>query len=531
VTNPPDMLHHAARQAMASKNAKQARHAVARLLAAYPDYAPGWLTASILELDLQQPARALAASQRALSLGSPQPALLVQHIRCLHAAGQSDLARAQIAAAEHAARLHPHVLHELGNACAAMGDHEQALRLMTSACAKLPDDPALAYNMAAVLRYLGRFAEAEACLNRTIRHAPQDSEAYLARSQLRVQTTDNNHLDELKRVLASGIPNWHSEVQIRYALAKEYEDIGQFAESFAHLHAGATLRRNHLRYDVAEDIAAMASIRAHFDAAYIAKVPPSSAESGAIFIFGLPRSGTTLVDRILGCHPQVTSLGELNDFPSSVIACAGGSSTPKQNLIARAAQLHPAEIGATYLARIKTRHPKAPRFIDKLPMNYLYAGLIAASLPGARLIHVSRHPMANAYGIYKTLFNQGYPFSYDLDDIGRYIAAYLHLMSHWQGVLGNRLVTISYENLVTAQEAETQKLLSACSLPWHPACLAPHRNPAPSSTQSAVQVRRPIYADAVHHWRHLEHHLAPVKARLVAEGILLDDHSSPCCLE
>ncbi len=516
------ILYRAAREAMARKDAREARHALARLVTAYPDYAPGWLSASVLELDLQQPGRALAASERALALGNPEPALLVQRIRCLHATGQSASARAELASAERAVSTHPHLLHELGNACAAMGEQEDALRLMASAATKLPNDPSLAYNMAAVLRYLGRFPEAEACLNRAIRHAPQDMEAYLARSQLRTQTAENHHLDELKTVLSGPMPNWSGEVQIRYALAKELEDVEQFAESFVHLHAGATLRRKHLRYDVAEDIAAMGRIREHFDARYLASAQPSATESGAIFVFGLPRSGTTLVDRILSSHPQVTSLGELNEFPASVIACAGGPSIPKQALIARAARGRAADIGNAYLSRLRTHPSKTPRFIDKLPMNYLYAGLIAAAFPDARLIHVRRHPMANAYGMFKTLFNQGYPFSYDLDELARYIAAYLRLMSHWRQLLGQRLVAIDYEALVTDQETQTKSLLVACGLPWHAACLAPHHNAAPSSTQSAVQVRHPIYAGAVNHWRHFEQELALVKTRLIAEGVSID---------
>jgi tetratricopeptide (TPR) repeat protein len=504
---------------MARRDARAARAALAQLLQRHPEYAPGWLTASLLELDLQRPAHALIAAERALALGLADPALRVQHIRCLHAAGHVARALAALPEAERLLDDHPHLQHELGNAATALDAQTEALRLLQRARAKLPAHAPLAYNIAAVLRTIGRFAEAESELNRAIRDAPQDYEAYLARSHLRTQTESDNHVAQLRQLLDAGIEGWFGQVQIHYALAKENEDLGRFEDSFAHLREGADLRRRHLRYDIGSDIAAMASIQACFDANYLAAAPRGDAGEAAIFVFGLPRSGTTLVDRILSSHPDVDSLGELNDFPASVITCATTTSAAKEELIARAARVPPHELGSAYLTRVHGLKREKSHFIDKLPMNYLYAGLIAASLPKARLIHVKRHPMANAYGMYKVLFHQGYPFSYDLDELGRYIAAYRRLMAHWRSLLGDRLVTVTYEHLVTHQESETRRLVAACGLPWHEACLSPHKNAAPSATQSAVQVRRPVHGEAIDHWRHFAAQLAPLKARLLAEGV------------
>jgi tetratricopeptide (TPR) repeat protein len=515
--SPAATLLAAARAAMARKDAHAAQQAFATLLQIYPDYAHGWLAASIFELDLCHPSRALKAAERALTLGLADPALRVQHVRCLHQAGRSAQARDALVAAEPALAGHPDLQHELGNAAAALGAHEDALRLMQQAYCALPENPALAYNMAAVLRYLGRFEEAEAALDTALRQAPHDYAAHLARSQLRTQTPDRNHIDSLQHVLDSRSADWSGEVQIRYALAKELEDLGRFDDSFVHLQAGASLRRRHLRYDVAGDIEAMASIAAHFDADYMAGAAAGRAERGPIFVFGLPRSGTTLIDRILSSHPDVESLGELNDFPASVIAAAGQNGTPKQDLIHRAAGISPGDIGALYLARTQAMPRTKPIFIDKLPMNYLYAGLIAAALPNARLVHVTRHP--NGYGMYKVLFDQGYPFSYDLDELGRYMAAYMRLMSHWRHVLAGRLIQVDYENLVSDQEGATRRLVAACGLPWAEACLAPHRNTSASATQSAVQVRQPIHPAAVRHWQHVAPWLHGLHERLVADGV------------
>jgi tetratricopeptide (TPR) repeat protein len=520
-------LHQAARAAMARKDARAARIALAQLLDRYPEHAPGWLTASIVELGLGQPARALQAAERGLALGSPAPALLVQHVRCLHEAGRLQQARQAARTAEPALAHHPALLHELGNAWAALGDQDHAARLLARAAVELPNDPALAYNLAALLRYLGRFEEAEQQLNQAIALAPSDWEAYATRSQLRVQTPSQNHIAELESKLSLGIPGWAGAVQIHYALAKEYEDIGNYTNSFRHLTQGAGLRRAHLHYDIESDIDAINQIIATFRTCEPAPAASIANTPVPIFVFGLPRSGTTLIDRILSSHAEVMSHGELNDFPAAVITCAGGAGPPppKGEMIRRAAAVPPAQIGANYTARVARLPTPTAYFIDKLPMNYLYAGLIAAALPHACLIHVSRHPMANGYGMYKTLFQQGYPFSYDLDELGQYIGAYTRLAAHWRAVLGHRLISIQYETLVANQESETRRLLQACGLPWHAACLSPHQNAAPSLTQSAVQVRRPVYTQAVDQWRHYEQGLAPLARSLRAAGVTTNSTS------
>ena len=514
-----ETLNQMARAAMARGDGAGARAAVARLVAQHPAFAPGWLTASLLELQLGQAARALDAAERGLAVRAGDPALLVQRARCLLATGESDAARAAVAAAEQAVARDWRLQHELSSICGALGDYERGARLLAAARISRPDDPALARDIAMMLRFLGRFAEAEACLDVTIRQAPQSWDAYPVRSQLRRQTVERNHVSELEAKLRAGAGGAVGQAYVHYALAKEYEDLGVWEKSFMHLSAGATLCRRGLRYDVADDVSAMGRIAAAFGQANLATGEKVAGDDAPIFVFGLPRSGTTLVDRILGCHPDVTSLGEITDFPNAVTECAGGVSASRQDLIAKAVSVPAARIGGAYLARVARPGYGTKRFIDKLPINYLYVGWIAAALPGAKLVHVVRHPMANGYGLYKTLFQQGYPFSYDLDDLGRYIAAYLRLMAHWELLLGERLIRVDYETLVRAQERESRRLISACGLEWDDACLAPQKNAAPSLTQSAVQVRAPVNTESIDQWRRFSAQLAPLAARLRAEGV------------
>ena len=508
-------LDRQARAAMAARDGAAAASITATLTKTFPGFAPGWLTTSIFRLDVGHARAALDACETGLRLAPADGALRVQQVRCLIALGRRRQALQAAEAAQDAVAGSPPLLHELGNALSLLGDYDRALGLMREAAARGPAEPALNYNMAAVLRFLGKFEEAEALLDRVVAEAPGDFEAQGARSQLRTQTPDRNHVAELERLLEPPPAAWAGEVQLRYALAKELEDLGRYAESFDQLARGAAVRRRHLAYDVAGDVAAMESIARVFDAPWMARAAAGADSNAPIFVFGLPRSGTTLVERILGSHPKVRSLGELNDFPAAISALGRGAG--KQALIPMAAAADPKALGEAYLARVAEHATGAERFIDKLPMNYLYAGLIAKALPGARLVLVERDPMACGHAMFKTLFNQGYPFSYDLDDLGRYIAAYLKLIDHWKGLLGDRLIVAGYEALVADPPGETRRLIARCGLAWDDACLAPHRNPAPSSTQSAVQVRRPIYTEAVERWRRYEAQLEPLARRLAAE--------------
>jgi hypothetical protein len=197
----------------------------------------------------------------------------------------------------------------------------------------------------------------------------------------------------------------------------------------------------------------------------------------------------------------------------------GRAQTPRRELVAISATLDFPALGRDYLDRARAAFGGTGRFIDKMPLNYLYCGLIRRALPRARIIHVYRRPMAAGYAMYKTLFKSGYPFSYDLGEIARYYAAYRRLMDHWRRTMPGVVHEASYEALVADQLGETRKLLEYCGLEWEDACAAFHRNPAPITTASASQVRRPLYDSSVSLWRHYEPQLAELKAALAAEGI------------
>lgn len=422
----------------------------------------------------------------------------------------------------------PVLFDAIGGVFSHANEQTRALAAFDRAVALAPENAHFIFNRATVYRFLGRLEEAEAAYDRVIALKGTDYEAYINRSELRTQSVERNHIGELEDLLARGIADWRGEVQVRYALAKEYEDTGNYPKSFQHLELGAKKRRDHMQYNVAVDVATVDWIIEAFPAAPATDAPRPAGDA-PIFIVGLPRSGTTLVDRILGSHSAVHSAGELNHFALCLVDAVsrgnGGVAMPRRELVARSAGLDFAALGRDYLGRVPPLPARARRFTDKMPLNYLYIGLIRRALPNAKIMHVTRQPMAVCYAMYKTLFKDGYPFSYDLTEIGRYYLAYRRLMDHWQATLPGAIYTVPYEALVADQLGETRRMLDFCGLEWQDACAEFHRNAAPATTASAVQVRRRIYGSSVSQWRHYAAHLAALNEQLRAAGIDTDGPS------
>jgi hypothetical protein len=295
------------------------------------------------------------------------------------------------------------------------------------------------------------------------------------------------------------------------------EDLGDHAESFVWLKRGADARRAALSYQVERDVEAMALIAEVFSAEKLATPAPGASYARPIFIVGLPRTGTTLIERILGMHSQVTALGELTELPLAVTRAAAGGQ--KSETIRRAGAADFAAFGRDYLRAVAGYQAPRPITTDKLPSNFLYIGMLRLALPRARVIHVRRNPMDSAYAIYKTLFRMGYPYSYDLGDLAAYHAAYDRLMAHWRAAAPGFVVDLQYEDLATAPEATARALFERLDLNWEPACLDFHRDTGPVATASAAQVREPVHRGSVDLWRRYEAGLAPFAAKLRALGV------------
>ena len=465
-------------------------------------------------LGVRRPGEALAAASRGMAL-APADAALLAAAACAHAlTGRYGEALAAGEAALASPPGDPAALDALANALTLCRRPDQALPLLDQALLLRPDDPGLLFNRAATARFLGRTEAAERDYDAVLRLQPGRWDAWRNRSELRRQTAARNHLPELLQVAQARDPPPPGRVQLSYALAKEYEDLERYDEAFAWLDRGARLRRRGMRYDLGRDIASLDALIDAFDADWARGVAPERAPGGGpVFIMGMPRTGSTLLERMLAGHPQVQSLDELQSFGAEVVAglktlaAAGGG---KAGAIRASLELDARRLGARYLeAKAPLRGPQ-PFAIDKLPLNYLYAGLIARALPTATIICTWRDPLDTCLGLYRTLFDEAYPFSYDLRELGLYFRAYERLVGHWRRILPSRVQVVSYEALVADPAPVLAGILGSMGLELHPDCLRPEANPSPSLTASASQVRSPVHGRSVGLAHRYRAHLGPL---------------------
>ncbi|MEL6364345.1 MAG: sulfotransferase [Pseudomonadota bacterium] len=400
-----------------------------------------------------------------------------------------------------------------------LGRHHAAYDCARAAQNLDPRSTNYRYLVASAAIAVGAMEEAERLLNDVLAVSLAEGDVYYNRATLRRQTPANNHVDELRRAASRTPAGDPREAPLSYALGKELEDLGDHAEAFECYERGAESRRARLRYRVEIDEAAMADIAAVFDAGWSQRTHEGGDAPGPIFVLGLPRSGTTLVERILSAHSAVASLGEVNDVAYAVVR-AGYPAADKSDLMRKVANADMERLGREIRAAFSGYGENAQFLIDKTPANYLYLGLILKALPGAHVVHLRRHPLASCFAMYKTLFRMGYPFSYDLADLGRYYLAYAKLCEHWREVFPGRIHEVEYEALVDDQDGVSRALVAACGLDWEDACLEFHNSAAPTATASAAQVRRPLYTTSRDLWRVHEARLAPLTGILTKGGVL-----------
>ncbi|MGH8228898.1 MAG: sulfotransferase [Steroidobacteraceae bacterium] len=407
-----------------------------------------------------------------------------------------------------------------------LGSHERANALYRRAVELGPDTPRLWYNLASSERSFGRLAEAETACDRAIALDAREYPSYLLRSELRVQTPEANHVEELRRALARPALEGRARVCLGYALGKELDDLRQYDEAFRWFSEAASTRRRHLAYDVAVDERKLLRIAEVFPRQSSRPNSAGNESRRFIFIVGLPRSGTTLLERILTNLPGVRSNGETDFFARALLAASPAEDAPgsaaRSDVFERAASADPAAVAARY-AKLSGAERSGGLILEKLPMNYLYLGAIQRALPAAGLLLVTRAPLDSCFAMYRTLFGEAYPFSYDLQDLARYYAAYARLMEHWRATLGGALHEVSYEQLVSDPIGTGSAAARACGLPWRDEAIAVERNSAVSLTASAAQVRRPIYGSSSGRWRHYRAHLLPLIEGLRRRQMTLPD--------
>lgn len=504
------------------RNWTQTLNLANRLLPKMPQHPLLRYIAGVAEMELLNMPMALTHLHIAAQLEPHRVDFLVQFAKALNHVMMRREARS---VADKAMSLLPvdHIaLDTLGVIYTQAHAHEDAASAFRKAKELAPSVASYRFNLATSLVAIGEIAEAEAELENCIRIAPDYWKAYLSLSQLRKQTPIHNNISRMYELLAGSSDDQDAQIYLNMALAKEHEDCSDYSAAFRHYTLGKTAAGSGLNYASARDKALFAAITETFASPRTASAGHTTSEP--IFIVGMPRSGTTLVERIISSHPNVFSAGELMNF-GVALKHASGSRTPfllDVDTVTRAQQLDWRSLGEEYLVSTRPSTGNTSRFIDKLPHNFLYLGWIARALPNAKIVCLRRDPLDTCLSNFRQLLPRQSPYygySFNLLSIGRYYAMFDRLMNHWQQILPGRILEVQYEDLVLSQESTTHRLLDFCNLPWNENCLHFQDNNAPVNTASAVQVRGPIYRNSLQRWRMYDQQLGALRAVLRECGI------------
>jgi len=404
-----------------------------------------------------------------------------------------------------------------------VGEYDRAIEIYGALLTEFPVQPKIWLSYGHALRTAGRREETVAAYHRCLEQAPGMGETWWSLANLKTVPFTPEQEARMRGCLADAAAPTEDRLHFHYALGKALEDRGDYAGSFHHYAEGARLRRAERPYDAAESHDQMLRSKALFTEAFFAeRAGGGSPARDPIFIVGLPRAGSTLIEQILASHSAVEGTMELPDITALARRLGRpGSRIDSPRYPEALADLDVAArtaLGEEYLERTRIHRKKGrPLFIDKMPNNLHHIGLIQLILPGARIIDARRAPMASCFSAFKQLFARGHAFSYDLTDLGLYYRDYVALMDHFDAVLPGRVCRVNYEDMVEDTEGQVRRLLDYCGLPFEAACLRFHENDRPVRTASSEQVRRPIFREGLEQWRRYEAWLGPLAAALGPE--------------
>lgn len=388
--------------------------------------------------------------------------------------------------------------------------YEEAARLN-------PTQVKLRLSIGHIHKTLGRREQCEQAYHECLRMDPGSGEAYWSLADLKTYVFGDAEVAAMRGLLASSFGDAGNKAQLHFALGRALEQKTQYQDAFRHYVTGNTLRRAASPFAIANFEDKSKRVAACFDSAFFAdRVGGGCPDASPIFIVGLPRSGSTLIEQILASHSGVEGTMELPNIVTMVREFdhldAQRNGYPESVCTVSADRR--AALGRRYLDETRPIRSGRPRFIDKMPNNFSHIGFIHVILPNATIIDVRRHPMDSCFSTYKQHFAEGQSFSYDLDDLGRYYRCYLALMDHWDAVLPGKVLHLQYEELIRAPDVNIRRLLAHCGLLFEDACLRFHETQRPVRTASSEQVRQPLYASGVGYWKHFAKELEPLRLSL-----------------
>ena len=392
-----------------------------------------------------------------------------------------------------------------------VGDHEEAVRAYENALKLSPESAGAYCSMAHHQKTVGLTDDAIASYRRAIVTNPDHAEAYWSLANLKTFRFADAEVKAMEKLLSGDDLPDESRSQVLNALGLEYESRRDFRRAFANFEACNSIRRKSETYDPVKTESTYGRIIELFDKGFLSKKKGAAAtEIKPIFIVGLPRSGSTLIEQILASHSQVDGTHELGDLDQVIDATRRKKKGKHVEFPQQLADLKPAdwaELGREYIERTEIFRGDASYFVDKNPNNFVYIGMLRLAIPNAKIINAMRHPLDSCFGSFKQLFASGQPFTYDLTEVGEYYLQYRKLMDHWREVLPEFVLDVKYEQVVADLETNVHRILEFCGLPFEDACLRFYETERAVKTASSEQVRRPIYSSSVNLWRHYESQL------------------------
>jgi tetratricopeptide (TPR) repeat protein len=497
-----------ARRALAAGDLSTAERICQQVLSYAPEHGGVWTVLTETALQRNRPDAAIVCVNRAVALMPKDPIAHILRAKCLFFSGEIRDALDEAETAAGVVGSSPEALDALGAIFGMLGRHERAADLLRRAVSARPDVPQYLFNLAATERMNGMLEAAESHCDAAIALNRRYCLAHYLRSDLRIQTAERSHVSEMEALIREGNLAWPDEVMLRYALGKEYDDLEDHARSFDHVAAGADLQRRSIKYDARAEIAEINRIIATQTRAWLVSLPEGYRDAEPVFVVGLPRTGTTLVERIIAGHSAMTSVGEAGAF--AVELRRATKTSPRPDF---------ADLGRRYVdSAAAFGTVPSRRFVDKTLNNYFFCGMIHASLPRAKIICVRRDPLDSCWAMYRAHFQGFFSFSYDQVELAEYYLAFRRLAQHWRATLPpHAFLEVKYEDIVRDQQAASRRLIAFAGLPWEDSVLKFHESRAPSATASAVQIRRPVYSSSVGKWRSHADRLTPLRTRLASE--------------
>ena len=509
--------------ALQGGNIDQASDCCRRVLEARQDLPEAHFLVGLIALELEQRKTAISAFGSVTKLDETHGPAWAHLARLFMQTGQTLRADNALAQAVEHADDNPVVLDLIGHVHTMLGEENEALKWYSRAVDGQPRNVPFLVNKANCQMYVGDLDGSKATLQKALRLSPGNSSAHWILASLR-KAKDRDHVNEMKTLLESShYPN-RAKAFLWYAIGKELEDLEDWDAAFEAFSNGARAKRDTIVLDEQSEIDMYQAFEETFTQAWMDSTPDGFDSDAPIFVVGQPRSGTTLVERIITAHPDVTSAGELKQFGNAMRRLSGYAEPQRfsAKLVKGAAAVDTKKLGGMYIETSRKMAGDTPHFVDKLPINFMYVPLILKALPNAKIVHLRRNPMDACFSSFKQLFADAYQHSYDLEEMARHHARYYRLMETWRERFGDRFFDIAYEDVARDLEPNARALIDFLELPWNDTCLEFHKQKSAVKTASSVQVRQPAHTRSVGRWRRYEEQLAPARRILEELGIPLE---------